>query len=68
VKSLFAVVLLSGSAVLSGETIALVGGTVHPVSGPDIPKGTVVISDGKIAAVGANVPVPAGAKVVDVSG
>jgi imidazolonepropionase-like amidohydrolase len=68
VKRLFAVVLLSGSSVLSAETIALVGGTVHPVSGPDIPKGTVLITDGKIAAVGANVPVPAGAKVVDVSG
>jgi imidazolonepropionase-like amidohydrolase len=50
------------------ETIALVGGTVHPVSGPDIPKGTVVITDGKIAAVGASVAAPSGAKVVDVSG
>jgi imidazolonepropionase-like amidohydrolase len=68
VKRLFAVALLSGSALLSGETIALVGGTVHPVSSPDIPKGTVLITDGKIAAVGANVPMPAGAKVVDVSG
>jgi len=63
-----AAALLSTAAVLSAETIALVGGTVHPVSGPDIPKGTVVIADGKIAAVGANVSVPAGAKVVDVSG
>jgi imidazolonepropionase-like amidohydrolase len=58
--------LLAGAA--SAETIALVGGTVHPVSGPDVIKGTVVISDGKIAAVGANVVVPEGAKVVDVSG
>jgi imidazolonepropionase-like amidohydrolase len=68
VKRLLAAVLLAGSAALSGETIALVGGTVHPVSGPDIANGTVVIADGKIAAVGANVPVPAGAKVIDVSG
>lgn len=60
--------LLSGATALGAETIALVGGTVHPVSGPDLPNGTVVITDGKIAAVGANVPVPAGAKVVDVSG
>lgn len=66
-KRLFAVVLLSAST-LSAETIALVGGTVHPVSGPDIPRGTVVISDGRISEVGANVTVPAGAKVVDVSG
>ena len=60
--------LLSGAAALGAETIALVGGTVHPVSRPDVPNGTVVITDGKIAAVGANVAVPAGAKVVDVSG
>lgn len=65
---LLGAVLLASSAALSGETIALVGGTVHPVSGPDIAKGTVVMADGKIAAVGANVPVPAGAKVIDVSG
>ena len=67
-RRLLAAVLLASSAALSGETIALVGGTVHPVSGPDIAKGTVVMADGKIAAVGANVPAPAGAKVIDVSG
>lgn len=60
--------LLSGATALGAETIALVGGTVHPVAGPEVPNGTVVITDGKIAAVGANVAVPAGAKVVDVSG
>ena len=38
------------------------------MSGPDIAKGTVVFTDGKIVAVGPNVSVPAGAKVVDVSG
>ena len=31
------------------DTIALVGGTVHPVSGPDVANGPVVIRDGKIA-------------------
>jgi len=68
VKRTLVAFLLSGATALGAETIALVGGTVHPVSGPDLPNGTVVITDGKIAAVGANVPVPAGAKVVDVSG
>lgn len=38
------------------------------VSGADIPNGTVVISDGKIVAVGADVPTPAGAQVIDASG
>jgi imidazolonepropionase-like amidohydrolase len=50
------------------ETVALVGGTVHPISGPDIPKGTVVFTDGKIVSVGADVAVPAGARLVDVTG
>ena len=31
---------------------AIVGGTVHPIDGPNIAAGTVVISDGKILAVG----------------
>jgi len=35
------------------------------VSGPDIENGTVIIRDGKIEAVGANVSVPAGAQTID---
>ena len=42
--------------------------TIHPISSPTIEKGTIVISGGKIQAVGANVQVPAGAKVVDAAG
>jgi imidazolonepropionase-like amidohydrolase len=50
------------------QTIAIVGGRVLPVSGPAIENGTVLIRDGKIAAVGANVAVPAGAQRVDARG
>ena len=50
------------------ETVALVGGTVHPVSSPVIDKGTVVIADGRIVAVGADVAVPTDARRIDVSG
>jgi len=49
-------------------TFAIRGGHVFPVSGADIPNGTVVISGGKITAVGANAAVPAGAKVIDATG
>jgi imidazolonepropionase-like amidohydrolase len=49
-------------------TFAIRGGHVYPVSGADIPNGTVVISGGKITAVGANVAVPAGAQVIDATG
>ena len=52
----------------AGETIALVGGTVHPVGSGDVANGTVVIRDGRIVAAGAGIAVPADAKRVDVSG
>ena len=48
--------------------IALTGATVYPVSGPRIPNGTVLIQDGRITAVGANVAIPAGATRVDAAG
>lgn len=50
------------------RSYAIVGGTVHPISGPDIPDGTVVIENGKIAAVGRNVAIPSGAVVVNAKG
>src|SRR3954469_3170106 len=50
------------------QTIAITGGKVYPVSGPVIENGTVVITNGKISAVGANVPIPAGAQRIDATG
>jgi len=50
------------------QTVAITGGRVHPVSGPVIENGTVLIRDGKIVAVGANVSVPEGATRVDATG
>jgi imidazolonepropionase-like amidohydrolase len=47
---------------------AITGATVHPVSGPAIPNGIVVIRDGLIEAVGVGVPIPAEATVVDAAG
>jgi imidazolonepropionase-like amidohydrolase len=52
----------------SAQTIAITGGRVLPVSGPAIENGTVLIRDGKIAAVGANVAIPAGAQRIDATG
>src|SRR6185436_12226126 len=49
-------------------TFVISGGTVHPVSGPEIPGGMVVVENGKISAVGANVSIPAGAERVDATG
>jgi imidazolonepropionase-like amidohydrolase len=50
------------------QTIAITGGTVYPVSGPKLENATVLIRDGRIAAVGTNVAVPAGATRIDAAG
>ena len=49
-------------------TFAIVGARIVTVSGATIENGTVVIKDGKIAAVGAGVAVPAGAEKIDGKG
>jgi len=49
-------------------TFAIRNARIVTVSGADIENGTVVIRDGKIEAVGANVSVPAGAQTIDGTG
>jgi len=64
-----AIVIASAIATVAGaQTVAITGGKVYPVSGPVIENGTVVITNGKISAVGANVPIPAGAQRIDATG
>ena len=47
---------------------AIKGAKIVTLAGPAIENGTVVIRDGKIFAVGANVEIPAGAQVIDAKG
>lgn len=56
------------AAAAQDQTFAIVGGTVHTLNGPAIDNATVVIQNGRITAVGADVSVPAGAQVTDASG
>lgn len=68
-----AALTLAGPAVtrvapLRAETVALTGGTVHPVSGPTIEKATIVVTDGRITTVGAGVSPPSGATVIPCEG
>lgn len=51
----------------AAQTLAIQGGTVHPVSGPSY-AGTVVVRDGLIEAAGAGVETPADAEVIDATG
>ncbi len=70
--ALLAAVLLAAPTVAArpaaAQEIAIVGGTVHPVSGPPIQGATVLIRDGRIAAVGTDVEVPASAQIIDATG
>lgn len=53
---------------MAENTMAIVGGRIVPVVGDPVEQGTVLIQDGKIAAVGPAVRVPDGVQVVDASG
>jgi imidazolonepropionase-like amidohydrolase len=65
---LAAVILAAASLPVWSQTIAITGGKVYPVSGPPIANGTVLIRDGLIVAVGANVNIPASAQRIDATG
>lgn len=47
---------------------AIVNAEIHPVSGPTIPNGALVIEDGRITAIGADITPPAGTTLVDAEG
>src|SRR6266571_7274883 len=47
------------------DVYAITNAHIVPVSSPAIDRGTVVIRNGRIAAVGASVPVPADARTID---
>jgi imidazolonepropionase-like amidohydrolase len=58
----------SAGQAASGPATAIVNARIHPISGPTIERGGVVMRGGRIEAVGANVTPPAGAQVVDARG
>ncbi|HKX27274.1 MAG TPA: amidohydrolase family protein, partial [Blastocatellia bacterium] len=51
-----------------GESYAIRGGTVVTVTGATIPKGVIIIRNGLIAAVGADIPVPGDARIIEAAG
>jgi imidazolonepropionase-like amidohydrolase len=56
------------AAAFDGDAYAIKGGTVVTVTGATIQKGTVIIRNGLIEAVGADIPVPADVRVIDATG
>jgi imidazolonepropionase-like amidohydrolase len=58
----------AATATAPPPVVAIVGARVYPVSGPMIENATVILRDGKIAAVGANVAVPDGAQRIEGTG
>jgi imidazolonepropionase-like amidohydrolase len=66
---LAAAVLALAAATPAGHTVAIRGGTVLTISAQGaIEHGTVLVRDGKIAAVGRDVAVPPGARIIDATG
>src|SRR5262245_51290462 len=59
-----ALVLLNLVAGLGAETVAIINARVFPVSAPPLERATVVMRDGRIAAVGSRVSIPAGARKI----
>lgn len=50
------------------QTVVLRGATIHTVTNGTIQNGSIVMDAGRIVAIGTNVAVPPGARVVDVTG
>jgi imidazolonepropionase-like amidohydrolase len=60
--------LLFAAPEVTAQTVAIVGATIHSVSGPSIERGTILFRDGRIVAVGTDVAVPDGAVRIDAPG
>lgn len=64
-----AVLLLMNSVIVHAQDrLAITGATIIPVVGDRIENGIILISDGRIEAVGQDISIPVEAKVIDASG
>lgn len=62
------VLVCLASAPVAAQPLALRGGTAHTLAGDPVPNATILIDGGRIVAVGADIPIPPDANVIDVSG
>lgn len=63
----FVLAVISATAYAQTTPIAFTGARIIPISGPEIPSGTLLVQNGKVIAVG-NVAIPSGAQRVDATG
>src|SRR5262249_15483209 len=65
-----AFLLIASVPALAGpdDSFLIRGATVHPVSGPEIANGSVLVRDGKIAGVGRGLAAPKGVRVIEAKG
>lgn len=68
IRAALIAVFLAAAAPAAAQTIAITGGMLALGDGGEPVSGTVVIRDGRIAAAGPAVAVPAGATVIDAAG
>ena len=62
------IALLCAPGVMAAQDLAIRNATLITIANGDIQAGTIVVRGGKITAVGANVAVPAGMRVIDGTG
>ena len=67
-KKLIVVGALLASSTAAAQSLVIRNGTVVPVSGPRIPNATIIIQNGRIASIGANLPISSDATVIDATG
>ncbi len=65
---LFGILIFYASGLAAFEITAIKAGRILTVTQGTVENGVILIRDGKIAAIGPNVEIPAGAKVIDYSG
>src|SRR5437879_11180189 len=63
-----AVLLAAAGGAAAQERLALKGGRILPVAGPAIDGGVVLVKDGKVEAVGKDLPIPSEYRVLDATG
>jgi imidazolonepropionase-like amidohydrolase len=66
--SRLAVVALAAVTAFGADTVVITNARVFPISSAPVDKASIVITDGKITAVGTKVAIPSGARRIDATG